>query len=415
MNIRLLAVGSELLTPFFLDTDSLYLTRRLNDLGLEVAQKSVVGDEPDNLARTVRSVLDGADLVFITGGLGPTDDDRTREAVASVLGLPLDRREDVLGRIEERFRRRGKTMPSANRKQADVIRGAEVLANPDGTAPGQLLERDGRIIVLLPGPPEELEGICESQVWPRLAARKKGFLARVTLKTFGYGESALDERISDLYPRDAGRRLTILAMSGRVELHIAAFSDSSESDARKRAEALADELRGRLGRAVFSDDGAEMETVVGRDLAARAETVAVAESCTGGLVCRWLTRVPGSSAYFREGFITYANAAKTARLNVPVETIAAAGAVSPETARAMAEGVRAAAGTDYGLATTGIAGPSGGTDSKPVGLVYCAVADVAGVRVESNRFPGGRTLVQHQAALKVLDMLRLILEEKSGR
>jgi len=409
---RIIAVGSELLTPFYQDTDSLYLTRRLNDLGLDVAEKSVVGDELENLVRAIREALDGADLVLVSGGLGPTDDDRTREAAASVFGLPLEFREDVFQVIEKRFIRRGKDMPAVNRKQADVIRGAEVLPNPNGTAPGQWLERDGKIVVLLPGPPHELEAMSEAQVWPRLAALKKGYLARVTLKSSGFTESELEVLIDGLYPRDSGRRLTVLAAPGQIEMHVSAFSDISESDARNRAEALAAELRGRLGRAVFSDDGAELEAVVGQRLSARGETVAVAESCTGGLVSRRLTSVPGSSGYFREGFITYANEAKTARLGVRAETLAAAGAVSAETAEAMAEGARSAAGTDYGLATTGIAGPSGGTDSKPVGLVFCAVAGAAGTAVERSVFLGDRLRVQRQASQKVLDMFRRILEEK---
>ncbi len=415
MNIRILAVGSELLTPFFQDTDSLYLTRRLNDLGLDVAEKGVVGDEFENLKSAIRRSLESADLVFITGGLGPTDDDRTREAVSSVLGRPLELHEDIVRAIEARFLRRGKTMPALNRKQADVIRGADVLANAEGTAPGQWVEAEGKIIVLLPGPPVELQSICETQVWPRLATGKKGYLARKTMKTAGLTESEVEEQIGGLYPRDPGRRLTVLASPGQIELHVSAFSSASESEALEKVDALALELRRRLGPAVYSDDGADLETAVGRLLAARNETVAVAESCTGGLVSRRLIRVPGSSAYFLEGFVTYSNKAKTARLGVPAEMIESFGAVSPETAEAMARGVRDAAGADYGLAVTGIAGPSGGTAAKPVGLVYCAIADAAGVRVERNLFLGDRNRVQDQAAQKILDMLRRTVEEKASR
>jgi nicotinamide-nucleotide amidase len=248
-----------------------------------------------------------------------------------------------------------------------------------------------------------------------LAAGKKGYLARKTLKTAGLTESEIEELIGGLYPRDPGRRLTVLASPGQIELHVSAFSSASESEALEKAEALALELRRRLGPAVYSDDGADLETAVGRLLAARNETVAIAESCTGGLVSRRLTRVPGSSAYFLEGFVTYSNKAKTARLGVPAETIESFGAVSPETADAMARGVRGAAGADYGLAVTGIAGPSGDTAAKPVGLVYCAIADAAGVRVERNLFLGDRSRVQDQAAQKVLDMLRRTVEEKAVR
>ncbi|MHB8055760.1 MAG: competence/damage-inducible protein A [Candidatus Aminicenantales bacterium] len=413
--VHILAVGSELLTPFFQDTDSLYLTRRLNDLGLDVAEKGVVGDELENLRDAVGGALKNADLVFITGGLGPTDDDRTREAASAVLGLPLELHEDIVRTIEARFLRRGKIMPVLNRKQAEIIRGADVLANAEGTAPGQWVEAGGKIIVLLPGPPVELQSICETQVWARLAARKRGFLARKTLKTAGLTESELEEIIGDLYPRDPGRRLTVLASPGQIELHVSAFSDTSEGEAREKAGALASELRRRLGQAVFSDDGADLETTVGRLLAARKETVAIAESCSGGLVCRRVTRVPGSTAYFLEGFVTYGNAAKIARLGVPAETIESFGAVSPETAEAMARGARDRAGADYGLAVTGIAGPSGGTAAKPVGLVFCAIADAGGVRVERNLFLGDRLRVQDQSAQKALDMLRRTIAEKADR
>lgn len=415
MNVVILAVGSELLTPFYQDTDSLYLTRRLNDLGFDVSEKIIVGDEFENLKKAIRKGRENADIFFVTGGLGPTDDDRTREAVSSVLNRPLEFREEILGAIEERFLRRGKTMPAANRKQAEVIRGAKILPNSAGTAPGLWIEDEGKIIVLLPGPPPELESIFETQVGPRLSGRVRAFLARKVLKTSGLTESEVETLIEGLYPRDPGRRLTILASPGQIELHVSAFSDFSAAEADRAADSLASELRKRLGAAVFSDDGSDLETVVGRLLSGRKETVAVAESCTGGLVCRRLTRIPGSSAYFREGFVTYANQAKIDRLNVPPRTIESFGAVSAETAAAMAEGVRRIAGADYGLAVTGIAGPSGGTADKPVGLSFCSVAGPETTRVERSLFLGARSGVQEQSAQKVLDMIRRLLEEKSSR
>ncbi|MCX6565521.1 MAG: competence/damage-inducible protein A [Candidatus Aminicenantes bacterium] len=415
VNVIILAVGSELLTPFHQDTNSLYLTRRLNDLGLDVSEKIIVGDEFENLGKAFRKAREEADLIFVTGGLGPTDDDRTREAVSSVLKRPLEFREDILRTIEERFLRRGKTMPAANRKQAEVIRGAEVLPNSAGTAPGLWIEDEAKIIVLLPGPPPELQSIFETQVRTRLAGRERAFLVRRVLKTSGLTESEVESLIEGLYPRDPARRLTILASPGQIELHVSAFSGVSAAEAERQADALTSELGRRLGPAVFSADGSDLETVVGRLLSARKETVAVAESCTGGLVCRRLTRIPGSSTYFREGFVTYANQAKIDRLGVPARTIESFGAVSPETAAAMAEGVRHVAGADYGLAVTGIAGPSGGTAEKPVGLVFCAVADAEATRLEHSLFLGDRTRVQDQSSQKVLDMLRRFLEEKSSR
>lgn len=413
--VVIVAVGSEMLTPFFQDTDSLFLTRRLNDFGLDVEEKIIVGDESDSLKKAIREGRDRADLLFVTGGLGPTDDDRTREAVAAVLNKPLDVDGRVLAAIEERFFRRGKTMPPANRKQAEVIRGADVLANPAGTAPGLWIEEEEKIIVLLPGPPRELESVFEAHVAPRISGRSRAHLARKVLKAAGLTESEVETMIQGLYPRDPGRRLTILAFPGQIELHVSAFSDVSAEEAERTAESLASALRERLGPAVFSDDGSDLESVVGRLLAERKETIAVAESCTGGLVCRRLTRIAGSSAYFLEGLVTYSNQAKIGRLGVPARMIEEHGAVSGETARAMAEGVRRVSGADYGLAVTGIAGPSGAAAGKPVGLVFCAASGPGGTRVERFLFLGDRSHVQAQAAQGILDILRRRLEEKPAR
>jgi len=331
------------------------------------------------------------------------------------LNRPLDLHEDIVRTIEERFRRRGKTMPSTNRKQAEVIRGAEVLSNPAGTAPGLWLEDEGKIVVLLPGPPPELQSIFETHVASRLAGRIHSFLARRVLKTAGLTESEAENLITGLYPRDPGRRLTILASPGQIELHVSAFSDVSAEEAGRAADALASELAMRLGRAVFSDDGSDLEKVVGRLLSGRKATVAVAESCTGGLICRRLTRIPGSSEYFKEGFVTYSNQAKVDRLGVFSRTLESFGAVSAETAGEMAEGARRAAAADFGLAVTGIAGPSGGTTEKPVGLVYCAAAGLHGAKIERSLFLGDRLRIQEQSAQKALDMLRRLLEERAPR
>ncbi len=409
MKIHIIAVGSELLTPFFRDTDSLYLTQGLNDLGLDVGGKMIVGDDLESLAAAIERSRREADLILITGGLGPTGDDRTREAVSSVFHRPLLLREDIVRTIEERIRRHGRTMPPVNRKQAEILEGADVLPNPAGTAPGQWLEVDGKTVILLPGPPHELQAICESQVWPRLSSRNRAFLSRRNLKTAGRTESEIESLIDGLYPREPGLGLTILASPGQIDLHIVASSTDSAAEADRRADALVSRLRARLGSAVFSEDGTDLETVVGRALAREKKTVAVAESCSGGLLCRRLTRVPGSSAYFLEGFVTYSNQSKTARLGVPAETILLHGAVSAETAAAMAEGVRRAAGSDFGLAVTGIAGPSGGSVEKPVGLVFCAVADATGARVERSVFFGDRVQIQERSAQKTLDMLRRLL------
>jgi len=405
MNVHLLAVGSELLTPLFRDTNSLYLTERLNDLGYEVAFKGVVGDEPLPLSRAVRRSLEEADIVFVCGGLGPTGDDRTREAVAVVLGRELVLDEKILRTIEDRFRRRGKEMPEANRKQALVIAGAEVLPNRNGTAPGLWISHGGKTAVLLPGPPFELRSMAEESVWPRLPRRPDGPLVRTVLKTTGLTESEVETLVHDLYPSEPSRRLTILASPGQIELHLSSAADGV-GECGSGLAAVVREIRGRLGSRIFSDDGAELEEVVGRLLRERGLTLAVAESCSGGLLSHRLTSVPGSSAYYAEGCVTYGNRAKTERLGVPAATIARHGAVSRETAAAMAEGARRTSGAEIGLSLTGIAGPGGGAPEKPVGLVYAALSDGAGTITAKSLFLGPRDRVKFQASQKALDLLR---------
>jgi len=412
MNVHILAVGSELLTPFFQDTNSLYLTERLNDLGFEVAFKGLVGDETGPLSWAVERSLEAADLVLVCGGLGPTGDDRTREVVASVLGRKLVLNDEILRGIEERFRRRGKAMPAANRKQAFVIEGAEILPNRKGTAPGLRVTRGDKSIVLLPGPPFELKAMAEETVWPRLAVRRGGRLERVVLKTTGLTESEVETRIADLYPREPERRLTILAAPGQIEIHLSARRTTVSETAGSALEPTFGEIRKRLGLHVFSDDGADLEETVGRLLRDRRRTVAVAESCSGGLLSHRLTSVPGSSDYFLEGFITYGNRAKIERLGVPESVLRLRGAVSAETAVAMADGARRTAGADYGLALTGIAGPGGGTPEKPVGLVYAALSGGGGTQAVENRFLGPRDRVKFQSSQKALDMLRRRLLEE---
>lgn len=407
MRVHILAVGSELLTPGRHDTNSQYLTERLSDLGLEVVFKGVVGDELGPLSWAIGRSLSEADVLILCGGLGPTGDDRTGEAVSAVLGRPLILREEILRAIEDRFRLRGKAMPEPNRKQAFLLAGAEPLPNRRGTAPGQWIGLESKTLILLPGPPFELEAMAEESVWPRLALGLGGRrLARAVLKVTGLTESEVEARISDLYPGDPGRRLTVLSSPGQVEIHLAAVVPSGEAGSSSPLEPTRGELRRRLGVHIFSDDGAELEEVVGRLLRAAGRTVAVAESCTGGLLGHRLTAVPGSSAYFLEGFIAYGNRAKVVRLGVEEETLRRHGAVSPETAAAMAEGARRVSGADFGLSTTGIAGPGGGSAEKPVGLVYVALAGEDGTKTSAGRYPGPRDRVKFQAVQRALDLLR---------
>ena len=405
---EIIAVGTELLSPFFRDTDSLFLTRRLEDLGIGVAFRTVVGDEENDLRACLRTALRRSRLILVTGGLGPTEDDRTREVAAGVLGRRLVFDASIRKAIAERFRARYRgRMPASNRKQCFVIEGAEILRNRNGTAPGLWIEAGRRRLVLLPGPPAELEPMFDAGVAPRLAASGAGFTLRRVLRITSLSESMLEDRLKSVYPKlpaDVG--ITTLAYPGDLQVLLAVRGGSERGPAERaigRAEKL---VHHRLGKVVYSRDGKALEAVVGGLLASSGRTVACAESCTGGLISQRLTRIPGSSAYFCEGFVTYSNRSKILRLGVARKLIEKNGAVSAAVAEAMAKGVRERAGTDYGLAVTGIAGPAGGTETKPVGLVFIALAWDGGVAVERNTYGGTREIVRSLASQKALDMLR---------
>lgn len=414
LRVEILAIGSELLTPYRLDTNSLYLTERLNDLGFEVSSKTIVGDDWDNLVLHIRQALANADLILACGGLGPTADDRTIDVFACALERKLVLNRNILKHIQERFRRRGIPMPAANRKQAYLIQGALPLPNRNGTAPGQCLETGAKTIVLLPGPPHELKPMFEDSVWPRLSKKKRGFLERTVLKITGLTESMVETRISDLYPHDDDLKVTVLASPGQIEVHLTSFSPKSSAHAEKRILELREAIKARLQENIFSESNEELEEVIGRLLRNKRQTLAVAESCTGGLLSHRLTNVPGSSDYFLEGVIAYSNAAKIDLLGVSSTLVEAHGAVSRLVARAMARGIRKRAGADYGLAVTGIAGPSGGTPAKPVGLVYTALAWEGGAEIRKNLYPGKREQVKSQSSQKALDMLRRHLQKGIG-
>jgi nicotinamide-nucleotide amidase len=403
---EIVAVGSELLTPHFQDTNSLYLTARLNDIGWTVASKTIVGDDVRDLSLRVREALRRTELVMIIGGLGPTGDDVTREAVARALGRGLVLEKDLLERIKERFLRRRLAMPEANRKQAFIVRGAAVLPNKNGTAPGQMIRTAGRTIVLLPGPPHELKPICEASVWPGLEKERRRHLSRAVLKVTGLTESMVEGLISGLYPKTPDLGLTVLAFPGQVEIHLLASSEASQVRAEEKLRRFKSRLLGRLKSHIFSKSGESLEQVVGSLLRKKTKTLAVAESCSGGLISHRLTNVPGSSDYFLEGVVAYSNAAKADLLAVPLGLIERHGAVSLPVARAMARGIRKRARADIGLAVTGIAGPSGGSADKPVGLVFTALAWSGGTEVKEDLFLGMREQVKFQAAQKALDMTR---------
>jgi nicotinamide-nucleotide amidase len=413
MKACILAVGSEMLTPFRVDTNSLFVTERLNAVGYDVRLKAVVADDVGELARVIDGALTWADLIVVTGGLGPTADDITRDAVANVLGAALDVDETIVDRIRDRFARRGMTMPDINRRQAMVPRGATVLANPNGTAPGLWMARGRTGIVLLPGPPREMKPMLETVITERLAPAAGGRrLFRRVLKITGRAESDVDAQAQPVYGKWMSQRVpistTILAVLGQIELHLTAEA-ASQADADVALDAAVRELQQTLGSAVYSIDGRPLEAVVGDLLRERHLTIAVAESCTGGLLASRLTDVPGSSDYVDRGVVCYSNRAKTELVGVPAVLIAEHGAVSEPVALAMAEGIRTRAGTSIGVGVTGIAGPGGGTPEKPVGTVAIAVAVEAETRVRTFQFIGGRDMVKFQAAQSALNMTRLLV------
>jgi nicotinamide-nucleotide amidase len=403
---EIIAIGSELLTPFHTDTNSLWLTERLNSVGIEVKQKTIVGDDDARLEESLRDALRRTSVVITTGGLGPTEDDITRKIAARALGRRLVLNEKVLDDIRAKFMRWGRKMPEINTRQAMILEGAEVLDNPHGSAPGMYLEHDGRALVLLPGPPREMRPMYETYIAPRLAAKAGDVrVVRRVLRVAGLGESAVDERIAPVYTQYENPQTTILFNRSEIEIHLTAQA-KTERDAELLLDGLAGQIEERLGNAVFAFRGEKMEEVIGLRLAVNGFTLAVAESCTGGLICERLTEVPGSSAYLMEGVVTYSNDAKVRLLGVPADLIGEYGAVSPQVAEAMAEGVRERAGTDFGLSVTGIAGPSGGSEDKPVGLVYVALADDAHTEHRKLLLPGDRQLIRWRASQAALDLLR---------
>ena len=412
---EIVAVGSELLGTTRVDTNSLYLSGALAALGVVLRAKSVVGDDRRDLASIFSQALSRADLVICTGGLGPTDDDLTREVVAHVLGLELVEDPAITEQIERRFAARGLRMPDVNRRQAMVPHGATVLDNPNGTAPGLFIDTGAKVVVLLPGPPRELQPMFERLAAGPLQTRAgRERIHRVSFFVTGRGESHLEEIAQPIYSRWTGDdppiETTILASPGQIEVHLMTRSADAAAAGERLARAQAD-LCAAIGRDVFSTDGRAMEQIVGELLRDRGLTIAIAESCTGGLLASRLTDVPGSSSYVLAGVVAYSNASKTALAGVDPQLIAAHGAVSEPVAVALADGIRERAGADLGVGITGIAGPGGGSEQKPVGTVAVAITGAAGARVRTFSFPGGRAQVKFSATQAALDMVRRMLTQ----
>jgi nicotinamide-nucleotide amidase len=410
VNAEIVAVGSELLTPFRQDTNSLFLTQRLNELGVEVIFKTIVGDRPEHLLNASRTALSRAQIVIFSGGLGPTEDDLTRECVAEALGRELRRDHEMVAALYTRAAALRMRMAENNVKQADYIYGAEMLTNPRGSAPGQWLdityESQRRIVILLPGPPFELEGMFNDHCVDRLKlVLPEEHLATCELKIAMVAESAADLRAAKIYKEFPDIETTILAKAGEVQFHLKGRGDTKE-EAEARIDKLAVLLEEEFADEMFSAGGESLEQIVGYFLQMRGATLAVAESCTGGLLAERITRVSGSSRYFVGGALVYSDPMKREFCGVPPLLLASDGAVSRTVAAVLAEGIRQRCKTSLGVGITGIAGPTGGTPEKPVGLVYIALADGKHTEVVERRFPGDRDRIRWYATQLALDLLR---------
>jgi nicotinamide-nucleotide amidase len=410
MNAAIIAVGSEMLTPYRQDTNSLYLTDKLNALGVTIEFKTIVGDKPMHLADAVRHALGRVDIVVLSGGLGPTEDDLTREAVAEAIGVRLKRDADLIAHLYARAAARRISITRNNEKQADVIEGASMLPNKLGSAPGQWLDtvvgKHRKLVMLLPGPPHELKPMFEEECLPRLRAiLPKRHIATRVLKAAMIGESTADARIAPIYTQYKDVETTILAHLGDIELRLSCAKPIADL-----AQARVDELTGKIEEEledfVYSSQGETLEQIVLYYLEMRGATLAVAESCTGGMVAERLTSVSGSSRSFVGGAVVYSNRLKTELAGVDAQLLAKHGAVSREVAIALAEGMRERCGATLGLSITGVAGPGGGTEEKPVGLVFVAVSDADGTDVVEKRFPGDRSGVRSFASQQALDLVR---------
>ena len=405
MNAEILAVGTELLLGDIVNTNAQYLSRQLAGLGIGVYYQTVVGDNESRLLDAYQIAFGRSDIVIATGGLGPTEDDMTKEIAARYFGKNLVMHEETLDKIMNMFSSQGQTMVESNKKQALIIEGSQVLPNNNGTAPGILVEQDGKIMIMLPGPPNELIPMFENEVAPELAKRSGQTFVSTVLRLCGIGESAAEARIKDLI--DAQTNPTIAPYAKTFEVHFRlTASGATREEALALIEPLKVELYNRFGQDIYAEGSQTLDATICKLLADKGLTLATAESCTGGLLASRIIDNPGSSAVFIDGTITYSNEAKIARLGVKPETLEKFGAVSSETAIEMAEGAVRTSGADVGLSVTGIAGPSGGTDEKPVGRVYIGVCICGKSSAIELNLKGDRAKIRARAAAIALDFLR---------
>ena len=408
MIAEIVSIGTELLMGQIVNTDAQYLSRRLQSLGISVYYHTTVGDNPQRMRDTLALALSRSDVVITTGGLGPTQDDLSKEMAAELLGLPMVFDEASWRAVQDYFVKLGRICPENNRKQAMFAKGATILPNACGTAPGCMVEYEGKIVIQLPGPPHEMADMFEKQVYARLADRTGGCIASRYIRIYGLGESHVAQLCAKWIESEGEVTVAPYCQLGECQLRVTARGET-EDEALQKVYPVAQDICDILGESVYAvlpTSEGSMEEIAGRELTQRGLTVATAESCTGGLVAAKLVNYPGISAALHEAHVTYANEAKVRYCGVKPETLARFGAVSEETAREMAQGLREKSGADIAVATTGIAGPGGGSAEKPVGLVYVACADLHGVTVEKLTLRGSRERIRSLAALRALDMVR---------
>jgi len=411
MNAEIIGIGSELLLGQIANIDAQFISQQLSLLGIDVYYHTVVGDNRDRLLSALDSAAKRADLIITTGGLGPTMDDISKETVAEYLGLEMSLHQPSAEHIKSFFAKRNRLMPENNLKQAMFPEGAHVLPNVRGTAPGAIIEKEGRTFILLPGPPNELMPMFQEHAIPYLLQKSNHIISSRVIRIFGMGESAVEEKIKDLLIEQSNPTIAPLAGYGEVTLRITAKA-TKDRDADSLIEPVKEEILKRLGNVVYGFDDERLETVLVRLLRKYKKTLAVAESCSGGLICNLITNVPGSSEIFLEGCIAYSNNAKSKRLGVSRDTLLKYGAVSRQTAAEMADGIRNTAETDYGVAVTGIADSGGDMTDKPVGLIYMAIADRNGTEVQRHLLSGDRQRIKQDTANIMLNWLRLRLLEE---
>lgn len=413
MIVEIVSTGSELLLGQIVNTNAPYLARKLNELGYDAVYQTTVGDNRKRMAQVFSIALERADIVITSGGLGPTLGDITKEVAAQLLGKKMYLHEPSVEQIKGFFMRRNLKMTENNLRQAMMPEGAIIVENQRGTAPGVILEHDKKTVIHLPGPPMELEYMFEKSILPYLTSRfgGQGIIVSKVLRSHGLGESTMDDRIRDILLAQKNPTVALLARSGEIHIRLTAKGESEES-ARSMIGELEPQIRERIGEFIFGSDDETLEIVVGKSLATKNYTIALAESCTGGAVTARLTDVPGSSAYLAGSVVSYSNRIKRDAVGVPEAVLESKGAVSKETACAMAEGIRGRFAVDIGVGITGIAGPDGGTAEKPVGLVYIAVAGPHGTVAIEERFAGQRNVIRMRAANSALDLVRHYLEQQ---